>query len=271
MLYLIATPIGNFSDLSPRAIHVLKEVSCVLVEDTRRAGLLFSHFGITTKMRSFHHFSESRQMATILSLLKQGEKIALISDAGMPAISDPGAQLVAQCHDSSIPVKIIPGPSAVIAAAAMSGYEGPFQFVGFIPKEAKESFWIDLLFYPGLTIAFDSPLRIIHSLEILSELEPGRKAAIFREITKTHEEWVCKPCHELLSLLQSGAIKTLGEYVLLIYPHQPINEPNTLGEKERLLIDQLIKDYKMPPSRAIAVAAEATGIKKQLLYKMYLQ
>ncbi|QIV79306.1 16S rRNA (cytidine(1402)-2'-O)-methyltransferase [Fervidobacterium pennivorans subsp. shakshaketiis] len=192
MLYVVGTPIGNLKDITLRAIETLKSVDLILAEDTRRTFQLLSHYGITKPMESFNERNSFKKIDKIIKCLKSGMKIAQVSDAGMPVISDPGWNLVRKCHEEGIKVEVIPGPSALTSAVAISGFPGTyFYFVGFMPKDKnrrrllrkiKDNELIERFAF------FESPERLKKTLEDIYNILGDCKIFIAREITKLHEE-----------------------------------------------------------------------------------
>ena len=187
MLTLVATPIGNLEDFSFRAIESLKNCDYILCEDTRHSSILLNKHNIHKPTKSYHQFNESKSEKQILNDLKNGKNICLISDAGTPAIADPGAELVLKCIENKIEITYIPGPCALIMALVCSGLNtSRFQFLGFLPKknQALKSTLSEILIYPGTTIFYESPNRILNFLEILEKIDPERNVTIGRELTK---------------------------------------------------------------------------------------
>lgn len=249
MLFIVATPIGHLGDFSPRAQETLKLVDYILCEDTRTSSVLLKRFEIAKPLKSFHKFNESKTEASILQDLKNGKSIALISDAGTPGISDPGEQLIKQAIEAGIKITHIPGPSALITALVLSGLpSSPFQFVGFLPKklgEYKKSLE-GYLTYPGTTILYESPHRLV---TLLNHLPPQRPLVIARELTKKFEEILRGSAEELLQHFKS--VEPLGEFVILIGAgsDKPL-PPLTLQQ----FYDQLIAEgtYKQKAIRAVS-------------------
>ena len=216
-LYVVATPIGNLKDITLRALEVLKEVNFIACEDTRRTTILLNHYQIEgKKLLSYYEPKESVQAPKIIKLLEK-EDVALVSDSGMPSISDPGYRLVNMCIQKGIPVEVIPGPSAVITALVGSGLPTDrFTFVGFFPRKGLEKFFEELKNYRESTmIAFESPNRIVKSLEVMLNVYGGDlDACVARELTKLHEEYIRGKLSEVYQILKErGEIK--GELVLL--------------------------------------------------------
>ena len=188
MLYLVGTPIGNLEDITLRALKVLKECDYILCEDTRRTKILLKHYEISAKLISFHRFNEKRREDQTISDLKKGLNIALVSDAGMPTISDPGCEIIKRCHLEEIEVTCIPGPSALLTALTLSGLDGThFQFLGFMPKSPSKvrKAIASAAAYPGTTIFFESPHKILKHMQYYPE---EAHLVVLREMTKIHEE-----------------------------------------------------------------------------------
>ena len=217
MLYLVSTPIGNLSDITYRAVEVLKSCEYILCEDTRHSGVLCKRYDITTPKRSYHKFNEAKREEQVLEDLKNGIDIALISDAGTPGVADPGMRLVNRCYDNDIEVTAIPGPCALIQALVLSG-EGNsvFQFVYFLPKKkmALQRKINDMLSYDGVSICYESPHRIIKTLKVIHSLNPERTVVIARELTKKFENIHRGTADELIKYFSER--KPRGEITLII-------------------------------------------------------
>lgn len=223
MLYLVATPIGNLSDITIRALQVLREVDYILCEDTRRACKLLQRYEIKNRLVPFHRFNEKSREKIILEDLSNGKNIALLSDAGMPTISDPGSILVAACNKLDIAVTTLPGPSAPLTALSLSGLVAErFQFVGFLPRQSgkRQCLIKELLLYPGISICFDSPHRLIKTLQDIQITSPNHFIYVARELTKKFEEMKSGTPNELLEYFGKKAVK--GEITLLIPGHTVI-------------------------------------------------
>ncbi len=218
-LYLIGTPIGNLADLTFRAVETLKQVSLVAVEDTRRTGQLLKRYEIQAPMASFHEHNERSKSAELLARLRAGESVALVTDAGMPVISDPGAHLVEQAAAAGIPVVAVPGPSAVTAALAVSGFRGErFRFEGFPPKKEKalEEWLKRLAGEEGPVVAFESPYRLVKTLQAIQRVLGEIPVVAARELTKLHEEVTRGSTSEVLKRYTERSPK--GEITLLFWP-----------------------------------------------------
>ncbi len=192
MLYVCATPIGNLDDVSPRVLAALGAVELIAAEDTRRTRRLLSRFDLHTPLTSLFAHNEAEKTERVLGLLRQGRDVALVTDAGMPGVADPGARLVARAAAEGLPLTVLPGPSAVTTALVASGLAGDegFRFVGYLPRRAADLARSAAQWRRGggVVVAFESPRRLAVSLERLAALAPGAPAAVCRELTKVHEE-----------------------------------------------------------------------------------
>ena len=235
MLYLVGTPIGNMQDLSSRAIEILSHVELVACEDTRRTGLLLSNFGISAKLMSYHEHNKAAAGSKLIARLKEGAEIALVSDAGMPSISDPGEDLVKACIEEGIDVTTVPGPVAGISALVLSGMDTRhYYFEGFLPVESKErKKRIEVVSnMPSTTILYEAPHRLLRTLSDLSEAGNGnRKASAARELTKKFEQVVRGTIDELISHFQEVPPK--GEFVLVLEGAVEKEEKKVLTPEER--------------------------------------
>jgi 16S rRNA (cytidine1402-2'-O)-methyltransferase len=216
-LYLIPTPIGNLEDMTLRAISKLKEVDVVLAEDTRTSGKLLKHFGIQTRMQAYHMFNEHQLRDGIVNRIAAGETIALISDAGTPAISDPGFLLVRACIKNNIEVECLPGATAFVPALVNSGLPSDkFFFEGFLPhKKGRQTRLKELSQMPYTIVFYESPHRLLKTLsQLIEHFGADRPASVSRELTKLHEENARGTLEELLHHFQSKPVK--GEIVLVV-------------------------------------------------------
>jgi 16S rRNA (cytidine1402-2'-O)-methyltransferase len=216
-LYLVATPIGNLEDITLRALRVLKECDVVAAEDTRHSGQLLKHFGIAKPLLSYFQFNEARRSEEILERLRRGEKVALVTDAGTPGISDPGERVVMAALEAGLRVESVPGPCALVAGLTCSGLPSDeFHFVGFLPhKSSQRRRRLEgLAGVPGTLIFYESPYRIVKLLEELVDLYPDRRVVLARELTKKFEELRAGSPGELLVEVQKRAVK--GEFVVLL-------------------------------------------------------
>lgn len=218
-LYLVATPIGNLEDITLRALRALKECDLVAAEDTRHTGQLLKHFGISKPLLSYFQFNEAKRSEEILERLRRGEKIALVTDAGSPGISDPGERVVKAAIAEGFRVEPVPGPSALIAALTASGLPAEeFHFVGFLPHKSGQRLTKlhQLASVPGTLVFYESPYRVQKLLNELALVFPQREAVIARELTKKFEEFLRGTPAALLKQLESRSIK--GECVVLLGP-----------------------------------------------------
>lgn len=216
-LYLVATPIGNLEDMTMRAIRILKEVNLIAAEDTRQSRKLLTHFDIHTRLVSYHEHNKNASGPELIRLLAEGQSIALVSDAGLPAISDPGADLVAEATEQGITVVPVPGANAALSALIMSGLPTDrFLFTGFPPREKKSlGKWLKELSGQAATlIMYESPHRLTKTLDAMLEHLGDRRAAVIRELTKRHEEAVRGTLSECLNWFNQN--DPLGEFCIVV-------------------------------------------------------
>ena len=217
MLYVVATPIGNLADITLRALEVLKAVDVVAAEDTRHSGLLLKHVGIEKPFVSYHEHNEAARTAELIERLARGDKVALITDAGMPGLSDPGLRLIRECVKRELPFTIVPGASAILTALLGSGFSTEkFSFRGFLPVKSgqRERELRAAAEREETTIFFESPYRLVKTLAACSEIMPERQVCVARELTKKFEEFRRGTAADLLAHYQ--AHRPRGEIVLLI-------------------------------------------------------
>jgi len=268
MLYLVATPIGNLKDMSFRAVEILNESDYILCEDTRHSKKLLNHYEIKTPLKSYHKFNESKMDDNVIQDLKNGKTIALISDAGTPGISDPGEQLVKRCYEEGLTVSAIPGPCAAIQAVVTSGLcTSRFQFQGFLPRkkgEIKDTL-LEAISYPGTSIFYESPNRIVKSLEVLLELSPNILIAVARELTKKFEEIVRGSAKEVFEIYTKKDVK--GEIILLIEGQQQKTDWESLSPEEHVKLVE--EEYGLSKKEAIKVVAELRGVPKRSIYSLF--
>jgi len=268
VLYVVATPIGNLEDFSPRAVNILKEVDLIAAEDTRHSRPLLRHFGIKTSMIAMHEHNEREVMHSILERLQNNHAIALISDAGTPLISDPGFPLVRECHQRGIRVCPIPGPSAAICAISAAGLPSDrFLFEGFLPRtQAARCERLQRLKHEHHTLVFyESNHRVSESLQdMLSVLGAERPALLARELTKLHETLISAPLKDLLQQVEADPMQRKGEIVLLVAGAEKEADAEQAAETTRIL-EILLKE--LPVKQAAALTAQITGEKKNRLYQ----
>lgn len=223
MLYIVPTPVGNLGDMTLRAIEVLKEVDLILAEDTRTSGKLLKHFGISTRAQSFHSHNEHKALESVISRLQDGENMALISDAGTPAISDPGFLLSAACHDNNIEITCLPGATALIPAIVASGIAcSRFYFEGFLPhKKGRQTRLKFLANFPETFVLYESPHRLVKCLEQLKEYcGAERIACVCREISKVYEEVKRDNIEALIEHFSAKNVK--GEIVIIVSGYKEV-------------------------------------------------
>ena len=272
MLFVVATPIGNLDDLSPRARQVLADVDLIAAEDTRRTGRLLSHFGIETPQIALHEHNEDEVVAQLLGRLGARGSVALVSDAGTPLISDPGYRLLRAAHSAGVRVSPIPGASAAVAALSVAGLPTDrFCFEGFLPprRPARRATLEALRREPRTLVFFESVHRIADLLADLAEtFGDDRRAFIGRELSKMHEQCVAASLGELRAMLGDGRIAARGEFVVVVDGAEPI-----ASDSEIVDIDQLIKELRavLPGKQAVAVAASITGRARNELYRRMLE
>src|SRR5882672_1435174 len=216
-LYLVATPIGNLEDITLRALRTLRECDVVAAEDTRRTGLLLKHFGISRPLLSYFQFNEARRSEEIIERLRRGEKVALVTDAGSPGISDPGERVVRAALAAGFRVESVPGSCALVAALTASGLPtDEFHFIGFLPHKSgqRRNRLEALKEFAGTLVLYESPYRIEKLLTELAEVFPERQIVLARELTKKFEEFVRGTPPDLLEVLKKRTLK--GEFVVLV-------------------------------------------------------
>jgi len=269
-LYIVATPIGNLSDISERAVQILKQVDLIAVEDTRHSGKLLQHSGVSTPMQALHEHNEAKKVEQLIELLTAGKSIALISDAGTPLISDPGYQLVKAAIDAGIKVSPVPGASALIAALSASGLPSDaFIFEGFLPnKSASRLKKLEALADESRTLIFyEAPHRIIDCLEDMQQVFGAERVAVVaRELTKTFETIKKDSLENLLNWIKADSNQQRGEFVLLIQGQE--KAATTINAEAERILDILLQE--LPLKQASQLAARITGIKKNTLYELAL-
>jgi len=216
-LFIVGTPIGNMEDITLRALRVLRETSLVAAEDTRHTGLLLARHSIKKPLVSYHEFNEAKRTAELLKELQQGRSIALVSDAGMPTVSDPGQRLIRAAIDAGIPVEVIPGVSAITTALTGSGLGGgPFLFYGFLPHKSgqRRNVLTRLAPLPYSLVFFESPYRLVKSLQDMLEKLGNRRAVVARELTKKFEEILRGDLAAILKKLENRSVK--GEITVIV-------------------------------------------------------
>ncbi len=272
-LYVVGTPIGNLSDFSPRAIDTLQNVDFIAAEDTRVTVKLLNHFGINKPMLAYYEHNKMQRGGDIIARLLSGEDCALVSDAGMPAISDPGEDLVRMCYENGIPVESVPGPSALTTALAISGMKsGRFCFEGFLSvnKPSRRAHLAEVKKEPRTMIFYEAPHKLTSTLRDMLEAFGDRKLALVRELTKLHEEVI----HTTLSKaaeMYSDENKPRGEFVLIVegYNTEQDNTEYTLEDAVKIA-EKYLKEG-LSASAAAKEASADTGLKKGDIYKMLVK
>jgi len=265
-LYIVATPIGNLNDLSPRARQVLSEVDAILVEDTRQSAVLLRHAGVSRPMLAVHEHNEGDRSSVLVERLRAGQRLALISDAGTPLISDPGYRLVAAVRAAGFAVCAVPGPCALVAALSVAGLPTDrFAFEGFLPSKAGErAARLQALVADTHTLIFyEAPHRIVETLAAAVDAFGERRAVLARELTKRFETVLDGTLAQLHARVLADPDQQRGEMVLVIAGAPPSDDAARIAEGQRLyalLIEEL------PPARAAKIAATWTGAPKRALY-----
>ncbi len=271
-LYVVATPIGNLQDISLRALEVLKTVDAIAAEDTRHTSHLLSHFAIQKKLIAVHEHNEQKSAQILLERLRAGESIALVTDAGTPGISDPGAIVVDVLREAGVSVVPVPGASAVVAALSASGIKGNgFMFQGFLPASGSQRRKVleGLKAYVSTLVFYEAPHRIIECVEDLATvLGPERRITIAREITKTFETFHRCALQDAKIWLESDPNQQRGEFVLMVEAAALLEQADISEDVGRIL-RLLLAD--LPLKQAVKLATEITGVKKNILYEYALK
>jgi 16S rRNA (cytidine1402-2'-O)-methyltransferase len=265
-LAVCATPIGNLDDITLRVLEELRAADLILCEDTRHTRVLLERHGVTGKrLLSYHEHNEAKRGAEVLPRLEAGERIALVSDAGMPGISDPGARLVASALAHAVPVTVLPGPTAVETALVASGLPAErYQFVGFLPRGsgALASLWTELADWPHPVVAFESPQRLPATLRSLASAEPDRRVAVCRELTKRFEEVVIGTAAQVARRFGQAP---KGEITLVLGPGTKSHEDELAFEAVAELVAA-----GLARRRAAELVSRLTGVARNELYRRTL-
>ncbi|WP_339414158.1 16S rRNA (cytidine(1402)-2'-O)-methyltransferase [Pseudomonas sp. EA_35y_Pfl2_R5] len=272
-LYVVATPIGNLDDITARALTILRSVALIAAEDTRHSARLMQHFGIGTPLAACHEHNERDQGGRFLSRLLAGDDVALISDAGTPLISDPGYHLVRQARAAGIAVVPVPGACALIAALSAAGLPSDrFIFEGFLPaKTAGRRARLEQVKEESRTLIFyEAPHRILECLQDMQAVFGGERPALLaRELTKTFETLKGMPLSELAAWVAADSNQQRGECVVLVAGWQAPEGEEAVSSEAMRVLNLLLAE--MPLKRAAALAAEITGVRKNLLYQVALE
>ena len=275
ILYLCATPIGNLGDMTPRVIETLKEVDIIAAEDTRNSIKLLNHFEISTPMTSYHEYNKVEKAKTLVDKLQSGKNIALITDAGTPAISDPGEVLVKMCQENGITVTSLPGPAALITALTLSGLSTRrFCFEGFLPADKKERKLVleDLVHESRTIILYEAPHHLITTLQELVETLEDRRVTICRELTKKFETVVPTTLRQALSRYKTEEPR--GEYVLVIEGKSFLQkQEEKQAAFQEITIEEHMEQYEeqgIDRKEAMKLVAKDRGITKREVYQYLL-
>lgn len=270
LLYVVATPIGNLQDISLRALEVLKQVDVVAAEDTRITSRLLKHFEISATLMALHEHNEKRAADRVIALLQQGKSVALVSDAGTPAISDPGAIVVSRVRDAGFRIVPVPGANAAVSALSVSGQEAPhFLFYGFLPNKpsARRRELENLKTLPYTLIFYEAPHRILESIADMQAVFGGmRSVTIARELTKLFENIYSGSLSAALEWLSQDENQQKGEFVLLVSSAE--KQPASANDVQRILTALL---EELPLKQAVKLTVQITGEKRKTLYAMALQ
>jgi 16S rRNA (cytidine1402-2'-O)-methyltransferase len=268
ILFIVATPIGNLEDITLRALRVLKEADLIAAEDTRRTRKLLSHYQIKTALVSYHAHNQATRGPELIAKLTAGQSVALVSDAGTPGFSDPGALLVAQAWEAGIKVEAVPGPAAGVTALSMSGFPGDVTFLGFPPRKAgkRREFLETLAREPRVLIFYESPQRLAGTLAEMARYFPDRQVLVVRELTKVFEEAWRGPVSEVAAQVADREIK--GECTLVLScPDKPREiEVDLAG---RLL--EMAQKTDLSGRRLTDLVASELNISRRQVYQTYLE
>lgn len=271
-LYLVGTPIGNLEDITFRAVRILKEVDIIACEDTRVTGKLTSHYDIATPLKSYHEHNKDRMTEQLVELLVAGKTVALVSDAGLPLISDPGYELVIAVREAGIRVETVPGPNAALTALMTSGLSSySFLFSGFLPRKDSEKMarLETLMNEPHSIILYESPYRVKDTLAAIEKIDKNRRVALGRELTKKFEQVVTLPVNALLQELEVS-IPAKGEFVIVIDGQYETDEADMWWHQ--LSINEHVEYYMkkdLSSKEAIKQVSVDRNIKKREVYESY--
>ncbi len=268
-LYVVATPIGNLEDLSPRARQTLAAVDLIAAEDTRHTGRLLLHFGVKTRLLALHDHNEADRATRVIEALQSGQSVALVSDAGTPLISDPGYRVVQAAHDAGIKVSPVPGPSALTAALSVAGLPTDrFCFEGFLPakQKARRDRLADLAGEQRTMVFYESVHRVGDCIgDMIDVFGADRPASVSRELSKLHEQVQLAPLGQLREQLDSGEVTSKGEFVVVV-----AGSGEAAGSS--VAIDALLRELsgKLPDKEVARIVSKATGERKNDLYQRLL-
>ncbi|MBA3885658.1 MAG: 16S rRNA (cytidine(1402)-2'-O)-methyltransferase [Acidobacteria bacterium] len=270
-LYVVATPIGNLEDVTLRALRVLREVSVIAAEDTRRTARLLQHYSISTRTTSLHEHNEHTRTPALVARLLAGESVALVSDAGTPLISDPGRQLVSAAHAAGIRVEPVPGASAVLAALSAAGLPGEgFLFVGFPPhrSNAKMEWFKALASEKRVVVLYEAPHRFLNTLRTITDVLGERQICVARELTKKHEELVVRP----ISAFIESPPPARGEFTIVIGSRQADPEVDLacLEAQVPRVFDEMTKNNQVSRRTAVQEVAKQLNLPANRVYRLLL-
>lgn len=269
-LYIVGTPIGNLEDITLRALRILEEVDMIAAEDTRHTVKLLNHFEIKKHLLAYHQHNEQSGSEKLLEFLTEGKNIALVSDAGMPIISDPGSVIVSRCNEAGIPVEVVPGPNAGLCALVLSGIDArAFTFMGFLGKQNKEirEGLEKIAVSENTVILYETPHRLVKTLEAMVQVIPDRKMSISREITKKYEETRMGTVQEHLDWYSENPPK--GEFVLVIEGGDGL--PAGCQDLAALSLEDHVAHYKdqgMGEKEAMKQVARDRGVSRRDIYNL---
>lgn len=274
-LFLVGTPIGNLADITYRAIDTLQQVDLIACEDTRVTRKLCNHYDIKTPLKSYHEHNKDQQTDYMIEQLLSGIDIALVSDAGLPLISDPGYELVVEARQHDIKVETIPGPNAGLTALMASGLPSyTYTFLGFLPRKDKEKQNVlsERMFQSSTLIIYESPHRVTDTLKVIDKIDSQRRVSLGRELTKKFEQIVTADVNTLLTMLQNSEIPLKGEFVILIEGAEA--EISTTWFDDMSIeehVDYYIKENNIKPKAAIKMVAEDRQSRTSEIYNIYHQ
>lgn len=274
-LFLVGTPIGNLADITYRAIDTLQQVDLIACEDTRVTRKLCNHYDIKTPLKSYHEHNKDQQTDYMIEQLLSGIDIALVSDAGLPLISDPGYELIVEARQHDIKVETIPGPNAGLTALMASGLPSyTYTFLGFLPRKDKEKQNVlsERMFQSSTLIIYESPHRVTDTLKVIDKIDSQRRVSLGRELTKKFEQIVTADVNTLLTMLQNSEIPLKGEFVILIEGAEA--EISTTWFDDMSIeehVDYYIKEKNIKPKAAIKMVAEDRQSRTSEIYNIYHQ
>lgn len=271
-LYVVATPIGNLKDISFRAIEILNSVELILCEDTRLSKKLFDHYQIKNELTSYHTHNEAKQSVKAIEVLKSGKDIALVSDAGTPAINDPGSRLVNLAHQNNIQISPIAGASSLIASLSCAGIDGDFVFKGFIPQKTKQrlDFLTGVLNSNLTTVVFVGKSKITDTLNQICKLNPKQNIVLAKEISKIYETILKNEASEINKWLLSDLNHQKGEFVLIIEKNKDSNDEIKKITEAKEMIEYLLSEG-LPASQCAKITSKIVGLAKKVCYKTALE